>query len=210
MLANTQGEDATATVTVMGAGGPLPDAEQEVAVPAGAVVPVALDGVPEGDHAVRVDSSQPLLAVVRSETSGADLPGDTIGAPVDFALAAPAPELGSHSVVALPAGGQAGHLALTATEDTEVTVAPISENGAAAEPIVMQIAEETMATVPTQDLQVDGEPAAGVTVVPERPGVLHASWVQQHDDGAGGTLLATLPVTVLQNTDVEVSVRLSE
>ncbi|MBE9402950.1 DUF5719 family protein [Brachybacterium sp. p3-SID1565] len=210
VLANTQGEDATATVTVMGTGGPLPDAEQEVTVPAGAVVPVALDGVPEGDHAVRVDSSQPLLAVVRSETSGADLPGDTIGAPVDFALAAPAPELGSHSVVALPAGGQAGHLTLTATEDTEVTVAPISENGAAAEPIVMQIAAETVATVPTQDLQVDGEPAAGVTVVPERPGVLHASWVQQHDDGAGGTLLATLPVTVLQNTDVEVSVRLSE
>lgn len=211
VLANTQGEDTTATVTVLGADGAVANAgAEDVDVPAGAVVAVPLDAIPAGDHAVRVDAEQPLLAVVRSEVSGADLPGDTIGAPVDFALAAPAPALRAHSVMALPASGASGHLSLTATEDTAVSVVPIGADGAAAEPIELALTADTAVAVPAQDLQVGGEPAAGATLVPETPGVLHASWVQKQDDGAGGTLLSTLPVTVLQNTDVQVSVRLSE
>lgn len=211
VLGNSQGEDTTATVTVLGAGGVLPDAGlEDVEIPAGAVVTIPLEDLPAGDHAVRVDAAQPLHAVVRSEVTGADLPGDTVGAPVDFALAAPAPSLRSHALTALPAAGPQGSLVLLATQDSDLTLVPIAADGSAGEPITVQLAEDTVQAVAAQDLQVGSEPAAGVTLVPEVPEVVHASWVQQQSDGAEGQLLSILPVPVVQNTDEAVSVRLGE
>lgn len=211
VLANSQGEDTTATVTVLGTGGALADAGlEDIEVPAGAVVAIPLEGLAQGDHAVRVDAADPLHAVVRSEVTAPDLPGDTIGAPVDFALAAPAPAVRSHAVTALPATGPAGHLALVATEDTQVTLVPIGADGSAAEPLTLELAEDAVRLVPVADLNVGTAAAAGVVLVPEAPGVVHASWVQQQSDGAEGQLLSVLPVPLVPDTAEAVRVRLAE
>lgn len=211
VLANSQGEDTTATLTVLGPGGALPDiAPEDIEIPAGAVVAIPLEGLPAGDHAVQVEAAEPLHAVVRSEVTAPDLPGDTIGAPVDFALAAPAPALRSHAVTALPAGGPAGHLSLVSTRDTEVTLVPIGADGSAAEPLAVALTEGTVRLVPVADLQVGTGAAAGVALVPEVPGAVHASWVQQQSDGANGQLLSVLPVPVVQDTAEAVRVRLAQ
>ncbi|MCT1653364.1 DUF5719 family protein [Brachybacterium muris] len=211
VLANSQGEDTTATVTVLGTAGALPDAGlEDIEIPAGAVVAIPLEGLPQGDHAVRVDAAGPVHAVVRSEVTAPDLPGDTIGSPVDFALAAPAPALRTHAVAALPAGGPAGHLSLIATQDTQLTLVPIGADGSAAEPLTLELSEDAVQLVPVTELQVGAAAAAGVALVPEVPGVLHASWVQQQSDGAEGQLLSVLPVPLVPDTAEAVRVRLAE
>lgn len=210
ILATTQGEGTTATVTAMGADGPLPDvAAREVEVTSGGLVAVPLDGLPAGDHAIRVEAEQPVSAVVRSELTGADLPGDTIGAPVDFAVASPAPALLSHAVAAIPAGDGPGQLVLTSSVDTTVTVVPIAGDGGAAEPVEITLVADTAVSVPSASLVVGGEPAAGISVVPQAPGAVHAGWVQRQSDGGEGWLLSSLPVPLVQNAEEAVSVQLA-
>src|SRR5699024_4886917 len=98
VLANPQGSSTTASVEVVGPDGPVAAAARdEVDVPAGTVVSIPVEGVADGTYAVRVRSEGPITAVTRSELTGADLPGDTVGAPVDFTLVPPAPEIGSHA-----------------------------------------------------------------------------------------------------------------
>src|SRR5699024_7001332 len=83
VLANPQGSSTTASVEVVGPDGPVAAAARdEVDVPAGTVVSIPVEGVADGTYAVRVRSEGPITAVTRSELTGADLPGDTVGAPV--------------------------------------------------------------------------------------------------------------------------------
>lgn len=92
VLANTEGSGTTASVEVIGPQGPVEAATLEaVDLPAGTVVSTPLEGLPDGTYAVIVRSETPVTAVTRSELTGADLPGDTIGAPVDFTLVPSAP-----------------------------------------------------------------------------------------------------------------------
>lgn len=195
VLENPTSTDATAEVQVIGPDGPVGAATLEgVEIPAGAVVPTVLEDVPDGTYTVQVTSETELSAVTRSVRTGKDLSGDTVGAPVDFTLVAPAPALGGHAVTALPAQGANGVLALAATEDTRVTVVPLAADGSAGEPIGLDVAAGTSAALAHSDLQIGDEGAAALSIVPDRPGAVHASWMQRQSDGAGGVLLTSLPV----------------
>src|SRR5699024_9405561 len=110
-------------------------AVEAIDLPSGTVVSTPLDGLPEGTYAVRVQADAPVTAVTRSERTGSDLPGDTLGAPVDFTLVAPVPEIGTHAVSALPAPAAAGELTLTGTAESAVTVIPMAADGSAGEPL---------------------------------------------------------------------------
>lgn len=195
VLSNPSGSTVTADVEVLGADGAASGASPaQIEVPAGAVVPTALEGLADGTYAVQVSADGPLEAVTRSVRTGKDLPGDTVGAPVDFTLVAPAPALGTHAVSALPGQGATGALTLTASEDTEVSVVPIGADGAAGEPIAVELAAGATSTLTHEQLRLGGEGAAALSIVPEVPGAVHASWTQRQSDGAGGVLLSTLPV----------------
>ncbi|MFE7605833.1 DUF5719 family protein [Brachybacterium paraconglomeratum] len=195
VLSNPSGSTVTADVEVLGADGAASGASPaQIEVPAGAVVPTALEGLADGTYAVQVSADGSLEAVTRSVRTGKDLPGDTVGAPVDFTLVAPAPALGTHAVSALPGQGATGALTLTASEDTEVSVVPIGADGAAGEPIAVDLAAGATSTLTHEQLRLGGEGAAALSIVPEVPGAVHASWTQRQSDGAGGVLLSTLPV----------------
>lgn len=195
VLSNPSGSTVTADVEVLGANGTASGASPaQIEVPAGAVVPTALEGLADGTYAVQVSADGPLDAVTRSARTGKDLPGDTVGAPVDFTLVAPAPALGTHAVSALPGQGATGALTLTADEDTEARVIPIGADGAAGEPIAVDLAAGATSTLTHEQLRLGGEGAAALSIVPEVPGAVHASWTQRQSDGAGGVLLSSLPV----------------
>jgi hypothetical protein len=195
VLANPSSSTVTASVEVTGPDGPVEAAAlEDLELPAGAVVPTALDGLADGTYSVRVSADSEISAVTRSVRTGADLPGDTVGAPVDFTLVAPAPALGTHAVTALPGQGATGALTLSATQDTEVTVVPLAADGSAGEPVTVDLAEGTTSSLTHTQLRIGEEGAAALSIVPSAPGTVHASWMQRQDDGAGGVLLSALPV----------------
>jgi hypothetical protein len=184
VLENPTSTDATAEVQVLGPDGPVDAAALEgVEIPAGAVVPTVLEGLEDGTYTVQVSSETELGAVTRSVRTGKDLPGDTVGAPVDLTLIAPAPALGGHAVTAL-----------AASEDTRVTVVPLAADGSAGDPVGLDVAAGTSAALSHADLRIGDEGAAALSIVPDRPGVVHASWLQRQSDRAGGVLLTSLPV----------------
>jgi len=208
VLANPHGSDTTASLVVAGPDGPLRDAAVEgIDVPAGTVVRVPVDDLPEGTYSVTVTAEDPISAVTRSSRAGEDLPGDTIGTPVDFALTAPAPALGTHGLTALPAQGTAGELTLTGTEDSAVTVIPIAEDGAAGQPLEVEVTAGSTTSLTSRQLEIDGESAAGLTLVPDVPGAVHASWIQRQSDGSTRSLISTVPVLTDSGGQESVTVR---
>lgn len=211
VLANPQGAATTATVEVIGAEGAVDAATlPDIEIPAGAVLRTSLEGLPDGTYSVSVRAADPIAAVTRSVRTGADLPGDTVGAPVDFTLVAPAPALGSHGMSTLPIQAGAGELTLVGTADSAVTVVPIAADGSAGDPVDISVAVGSTTTLTAEQLQVDGASAAAFSVVPEVPGTVHASWMQRADDGAGGVLLSSLPVPAEVSGGEPVVVRLGE
>lgn len=211
VLANPQGADTTATVEVLGADGAVAAAAlEEIEIPAGTVLRTSLEGLPDGTYAVSVRSADPITAVTRSVRTGVDLPGDTVGAPVDFTLVAPAPALRSHGLSALPIQAGAGELTLVGTADSAVTVVPIAADGSAGAPLEVAVDAGSTTTVTAEQLQVDGGAAAALSVVPEVPGAVHANWMQRADDGAGGVLLSSLAMHSDQGGGEPVVVRLGE
>ena len=210
VLANPQGVDTMASVEVVGPDGPVEAASlEELELPAGTVLRAPLDGLPDGSYSVTVRAQDPVTAVTRSVRTGADLPGDTVGSPVDFTLVAPAPALRSHGMSALPAG-DGGVLTLAGTADSEVTVIPVAADGSAGEPLTVQVSAGSTATLTTDQLQVAGAPAVAVSIVPQVPGAVHAGWMHRADDGAGGLLLSSFPVPTGQGAGAPVTVRLEE
>lgn len=195
VLANPTSSTVTASVEVSGDDGPVAAAAvEELELPAGAVVPTALEGLADGTYSVQVSADAPLHGVTRSARTGADLPGDTVGAPVDFTLVAPSPALGTHAVTALPGQGATGALTLSASEDTTVTVIPLAADGSAGDPIAVDLAEGGTGTLTHEQLRIGDAGAAGLSIIPDAPGTVHASWMQRQSDGAGGVLLSSLPV----------------
>ncbi|MEE1616897.1 DUF5719 family protein [Brachybacterium sp. J153] len=210
-LANPSGADTRARVRVLGADGPLDAAEvPEVELPAGAVVQVPLEDLPTGTWSVEVNAEAPVHAATRSSQAGVDLAGDTVSNPVDFTFAVAAPAIGTSALLALPAQGAAGVLSLTATEDTAVTLVPLYADGTAGEPVEVEAAAGTAVGVTDEPLRRGAEKPAAVTVVPDVPGVLHASWTQRENDGTGGVLLSSLPVLPARLGANEVMVRLAD
>lgn len=210
VLANPEGSATTASVEVVGPDGPVEAAALEgVDLPAGTVVRAPLEGLPDGTYTVIVRSQDPVTAVTRSVRTGTDLPGDTIGAPVDFALVAAAPALGAHGMSALPAQGAAGELTLAGTADSAVTVIPMAADGSAGEPLSVEVSAGSTATVTSDQLQIDEQSAAGLTLVPEVPGAVHAGWTQRESDGADPALVSSVPVLSERGGQDPVTVRLA-
>lgn len=210
VLANPEGGETTARVRVLGGDGDIAAAEvPAVTVPAGAVVPVPLQGVPAGLHTVQVEAESPIQAVTRAQLAGADLPGDTVGAPVDMTLVEPVPAITTNAVTALPASGASGYLDVAATAAAEVSVIPLAADGTAGTPIVLDVPAQSRIALPDTQLRVGGEPAAGLAVVPDVPGAVHATWLQRVGDGADGVLLSALPLRSSGPATESVTVRLS-
>ncbi|MGP9693869.1 DUF5719 family protein [Brachybacterium sp. AOP25-B2-12] len=196
LLLNPGSRDAVADLAVEGAAGPIAVAAQTgVEIPAGTLVAVPLTGTTPGDVTLRVSADTELITAVRSSVAGQDLPGDTVGAPVDTAIAVPAAPLTDGSLLALPGEGPTGALALTADSDTGVTVIPVGADGSAGTPVRIELTADRTATVDSSGLTAaSGRPAA-LTIVPDDPGVVRGAWIQQPADADGsGPLLATLPV----------------
>ncbi|MGP9844379.1 DUF5719 family protein [Brachybacterium sp. 107] len=211
VLANPQGTDTTASVEVSGPDGVLDAASlEDVEIAAGAVVPLPLEGLADGSYSVTVRSADPVHAVTRSSATGADLPGDTLGAPVDFTIVSPASALVSAGVLALPAEGGAGSLTLTAAEASGVTIVPLAADGSAGKPLEVEVAKGASVTVPDSSLRIDGARPSALSVVPDVPGAVHAGWMQREGDGAGGLLLSALPVTTAQQTTDPLTIRVQD
>ena len=211
VLANPQGTDTTASVEVSGPDGVLDAASlEDVEIAAGAVVSLPLDGLQDGTYSVSVRSPEPVHAVTRSSATGADLPGDTLGAPVDFTVVAPAPALVSAGVLALPAEGGAGSLTLTASEASGAAIVPLAADGSAGKPVEVDIAEGASVTVAADSLTIDGASPSALSVVPDVPGAVRAGWMQRESDGAGGLLLSSLPVTTAQQTSDPFTIRVQD
>ena len=211
VLTNPQGSDTTASVAVSGADGPIAAAGlEDVEVPAGTVVRVPLTGLKDGSYTVSVTAADPVLAVTRSSALGAELSGDTLGTPVDFTLVSSAPALGTSGVLALPAEGAAGGLTLTAETAGSVSIVPLAADGSAGTPVEVDLAADASVWVSSRALAVDGAPASGLTVVPEVPGAVRASWMQRESDGADGVLLSSLPVLSAQQSGETLTVRVQD
>ncbi|MGP5624772.1 DUF5719 family protein [Brachybacterium alimentarium] len=211
VLTNPQGSDTTASVAVSGADGPIAAAGlEDVEVPAGTVVRVPLTGLKDGSYTVSVTAADPVLAVTRSSALGAELSGDTLGTPVDFTLVSSAPALGTSGVLALPAEGAAGGLTLTAETAGSVSIVPLAADGSAGTPVEVDLAADASVWVSSRALAVDGAPASGLTVVPEVPGAVRASWMQRESDGADGVLLSSLPMLSAQQSGETLTVRVQD
>lgn len=208
VLGNASGEETTAAVRVLGAGGE--ELSTTVEVPADAVTAVPLEGLPDGAHSVQVEAEDPVRAVVRSEAAGQDLPGDTIGTPVDFALAPAAATLDTSGVTALPAGGGRGTLSLTATADTAATVIPLAADGTAGEPVELEVTADALSTLDTADLRIGDQDPSGLVVVPDLPGVLHVGWMESRAAADDGAMLSALAVLPAQDSGEAVEVRLED
>lgn len=211
LLANPAGAEATATVSVLGTEGEVAAAaREEVAVPSGAVVPLPLEELSGGAHTVRVESTSPVTAVTRTAVAGADLPGDTVSAPVDMTLVEPAPAIGTSALTALPAGGAEGGLYLSTEVDTGVRVIPVANDGSAGDGVDVDLTAGRATGIGADNLVVGDEPAAAIAVVPDEPGSVHASWLQVQDDGADGTLLSSVPLLPADAGTDPVTVRLTD
>ncbi|WP_114855577.1 DUF5719 family protein [Brachybacterium sp. YJGR34] len=211
VLANPQGADTTAAVEVSGPDGPVEEAAiADLELPAGSVVRAPLTGLAEGTYTVSVRAEDPVTAVTRSSRTGEDLPGDTVDAPVDFALVSPAAAIRAHALLALPAQGAYGALTLSATSEATVTVIPVAADGSAGEPLTVDLAEDASTSVAAEQLRIDGDSAAAVTLVPDVPGAVHAGWMQRETAADGGTMLSALPVLADRDGGDEVTVRLAD
>lgn len=196
LIHNPGREAVPATVELLGAEGPVADAAPEdVTVPAGSVVAVPLASAPVGDLAVRVRADAPLSSVVRTGVVGADLPGDTIGAPVDLALPGAAQPLPGAGLLALPPKGPDGALSLVADQTGAVTVIPVGADGQAGTPLERELGAGAAVSVPSSDLAGTDGPPAALLVVPDNPSSVHGAWVQAPaPPEAGGPLLSTVTV----------------
>lgn len=196
ILMNPSGAAATASLDVLGPDGAVAGAHQDaVAVPAGGVAAVPLAGAAPGELAVRVHANRPLQTVVRITVAGTDLPGDTIGEPLDVALAQSADAIGTSSLLALPADGPDGALSLVADTDATATVIPVGADGGTGSPVTVDLpADHGVAVAGTSLAGTQGAPAA-LVVVPDRPGAVHGAWIQAPAPAeAGGSLLSTVTV----------------
>lgn len=195
VLQNPGGTGAAADVTVLGPAGALPLAGLGgLELPAGTVLGVPLPITAPGDYVVRVEADAPLDAVVRSRAPGARLPGDTLGVQADLAIAGPAPALSAGAVLALPALGPFGLLALAATEDTSATVIPVGVDGGAGDVIQRDVPAGRIVTVPATELTGTTGTPAGLAITAGAARALHATWVQVEHDPALGPLLSTCTV----------------
>src|SRR5699024_9507472 len=79
----------------------------------------------------------------------------------------------------LPAQGSAGRLTLIGSAPSAATVIPMAADGSAGEPLTVDVPADATVSLTSEQLQVGQERAAGITIVPEVPGAVHAGWTQR-------------------------------
>lgn len=104
--------DGEAQVTVRAEGQTATATAFQVPLTAGLPAEVALTGAPEGAYVVHIDADESVVAAVRQEDG--DVPGS------DFAWVTPAPEIGTETFVAVPAG-PSPRLVLVNDEEEDAT-----------------------------------------------------------------------------------------
>lgn len=203
-------EDAVVKVTMLGAEGPVVLPGGVLAVPAGSVAQVKLDGidgVTQGHYAVLVEADLPVVAAVRlgrgvagSEKAGTKAALGLNVPPSEFAWAAATPALGSDSskpddgvLVAVPALGVVGavgpdvrlDLGTTATGDLDLAIRVADASGG--------LGDEQAVTVPARgSTSVLLPRGASAVMLPQQAGV-HAALVIAGADDAG-PLLSVLAI----------------
>ncbi|WDF34233.1 DUF5719 family protein [Arthrobacter agilis] len=145
--------DAVLDISVYGSGGEveLPDGGVATAT-AGAVTPISLAGLPEGNYTVAVTSDVSVVASARV-TRGLD-----DGKPVDLAGAPSTVRLGSDHAIALAEGVDTSIVLGAPSGRAEVSLTPVSPKGVLGEPLMIGIAGGTSVTVPASSFE--GAPAA--------------------------------------------------
>lgn len=192
-------EDATASVTLLGADGPveLPGA-QRVPLGAGEVTDVPLGGLPAGAWTIVVDADVPVVAGAVAATRGD--PGALDDEPRVERAWSSATALGEHGVVALPRGVDArvvvGAVGRTATEQREgvATLRVLGRDGGVLSEHRVRVDGGTTGAWDVADLAPDAaavelEPVSGTSLA------WAVALTVGQDDGA---LVATLdPVAVV-------------
>lgn len=193
VLLNPGRSDTTVDAEIVGPKGAVDvPAARGIDVAAGTVASVPLDGLTPANYSVRLTADTPLSAAVTFGVTGRDLPGDTIGAPVDTAVVQTAPDLLNGAVIAIPPGGTDGRLVVDPQGADTLQVIPLRTDGTAGKPVEVSLPENTATTLNAKQLGVDAN-TAGLVLVPGAQPV-HAAWVQLMADGAGGNLVSVLPV----------------
>lgn len=177
--------DAVLDIKVYGPDGEvsLPDGGVATAA-AGSVTTVPLAALPEGNYTIAVTSDVSIVAGARV-TRGID-----DGEPVDFAGARSAVRLGSDHAVALAEGVDTALVLGAPTGRGEVTLTPVSADGALGQPVVIGIAGGTSITVPSSSL---GAAAAGVVINATGDPVYGAQVMTTPGAGAGISVASVAP-----------------
>lgn len=199
LILNSRRTAAHVDLAVDGAEGEIEGAARSgLEIPGGSLVAVPLENVFSGDAVLRATASDgsELQVAVRSSAAGTDLPGDTVGTPVDTDVASGAAAIGSTALLALPAETpQAGALLLHADAATSATVIPVRADGSAGEARTIELPARASVRTSAADLGVDGAAAAGgLVIIPAEPGTVRGTWVQSSSTPDSGALLSTLVV----------------
>lgn len=191
-------EVGTASLTLLGGDGPVEvPGTQEVALPAGEVVDVSLDGLPAGRYTVVVDADVPVVAAAQLFRTGQ--PGELDDeSRVDRAWLAATP--GGSGVVAVPAKAEStivvGAVGQEAQDDgsARATVRLIGGDGSVLAEHALSVDVGTTGAWELSDLP-GGADAAAVQLVPEGDGP-SLSWalVAQHEQADGVLVTALDPV----------------
>lgn len=162
------GTDAVLDVRVFGPNGEvgLPGGGVVTAT-AGAVTPIPLDSLPEGNYSAVVSSDVLISASARV------VRGSGPEEPLDLAQVPSALRLGSQHVSVLPIGADAAFVFSAPTGRAEVRLTPVTAEGALGKEQVFDVAGGTTVTVPAADLGkgtvaaligASGDPAYGAQV----------------------------------------------
>lgn len=162
------GTDAVLDVRVFGPNGEveLPDGGV-VTAKAGAVTPIPLNTLPEGNYSAVISSDVLISASARVAR------GSEPKEPLDLAHIPSAERLGSQHVSVLPTGADAAFVFSAPTGRAEVRLTPVNAEGVLGEEQVFDVAGGTTVTVPAADLgkgtvaaliNVSGDPAYGAQI----------------------------------------------
>lgn len=206
---NSSGVPADATVRVIAADGTQVGDDltlSDIAAGGTATAPLS---APAGLYTLRVESEAQIGAVARSSVAGKDLPGDTVGSPVDFAAHVPAATITNSSLLALGNRASGGVLSLYAELDTGVQVVGITPDGALTSAVSRTVREGEATQITAKDFGVSEGDLVGFVVVPEASGVLRGAWTQTIDTGGSGPMISTvvLPDNNVAATGMDVRAR---
>ena len=196
---NTSGVPADATVRLRGNNGSQVGRDMKMSDIAGGAVTSAEVKGPDGIYTVEVESSANVAAVARSTVAGHDMPGETVAAPEDFAMATPAPSITNSSLLSLGNRATGGTMSLYAEHDAKVDVIGIKADGSFTSEKSLALAKNATANVVAKDVGASEGEVVGFVVVPDGSGKVHGAWNQTVNAGESGPITSSV---TLKNNNV--------